>query len=262
MIPQRYIIEWANYVSWSEPRQVEQDLIITRALLDLYSDPLIRKSLAFRGGTALNKIVFNPPSRYSEDIDLVQILPEGIGPTINRIQDILEPWLGKPKNKDFSAICSVLYYKTISEDGFPIKIKVEINTREHLCIMGFKEYPFKSISSWAPGNALITSYAIEELLGTKMRALYQRRKGRDLYDLYVALTTLDNLDIKAMVHCFGEYTSDQSQRISKKNFLTNMDQKLKSEIFLKDIKPLLPYNVNFDSNTAYNIVREQLIEYL
>lgn len=262
MIPQRYITEWTSHVPWGEPRQVEQDLIITRILLELYSDPLLRRSLAFRGGTALNKIIFHPPSRYSEDIDLVQILPEGIGPTINRIQEILEPWLGKPKNKDFSAICTVLYYKTMSEDGFPIKIKIEINTREHQCIMGFKEYPFKSTSSWASGNTMITSYAIEELLGTKMRALYQRRKGRDLYDLYVALTTLDKLDIKAIVHCFREYTSDQSQRISKKNFLTNMDQKLKSEIFLKDITPLLPYNVKFDPNTAYNIVREQLIEYL
>src|SRR5262249_49746215 len=153
------------------------------------------KSLAFRGGTALNKIIFNPPSRYSEDIDLVQIIPEGIGSTINRIQEILEPWLGKPKNKDFSAICSVLYYKTTSEDGFPIKVKIEINTREHQCFLGFKEYLFTSNSSWTPGNALITSYAVEELLGTKMRALYQRRKGRDLYDLYVALTTYDNLDI-------------------------------------------------------------------
>lgn len=262
MIPQRYITEWTNYVSWSEPRQVEQDLIIARALLDLYSDPLLRKSLAFRGGTALNKIVFNSPSRYSEDIDLVQILPEGIGPTINRIQDILEPWLGKPKNKDFSAICSVLYYKTISEDGFPIKIKIEINTREHLCIMGFKEYPFKSVSSWAPGDTLITSYAIEELLGTKMRALYQRRKGRDLYDLYVALTTLDKLDIKAILHCFHEYTSHQSQRISKKIFLTNMDLKLKSKAFLEDMTPLLPHNKIFDSVIAYQIVREQLIEML
>lgn len=262
MIPKRYITEWTDYVPWGEPRQVEQDLIIARILLELYSDPLLRKALAFRGGTALNKIIFNPPSRYSEDIDLVQILPEGIGPTINRIQEILEPWLGKPKNKDFSAICSVLYYKTMSEDGFPIRVKIEINTREHLCIMGFKEYQFASTSSWASGNTLITSYAIEELLGTKMRALYQRRKGRDLYDLYIALTTLPNLDIKSLLHCFHEYTRNQSQRISRKNFLTNMDLKLKSESFLKDITPLLPYNRAFDPIAAYRIVQEQLIEKL
>jgi predicted nucleotidyltransferase component of viral defense system len=128
--------------------------------------------------------------------------------------------------------------------------------------MGFKEYPFKSISSWAPGDTLITSYAIEELLGTKMRALYQRRKGRDLYDLYVALTTLDNLDIQAIIHCFHEYTSHQSQRISKKNFLMNMDSKLKNDTFLNDIAQLLPYNAQFDPIAAYTIVKERLLEAL
>ena|ERR1700733_2673994 len=262
MIPKRYITEWTDYVPWGEPRQVEQDLIITRILLELYSDPIVQKTLSFRGGTALNKIIFNPPSRYSEDIDLVQIMPGKIGTTLNLIQKILEPWLGKPKKKNFSAICSALWYKTMSEDGFPIKVKIEINTREHLNIMGLQEYPFASISSWTSGNTLITSYAVEELLGTKMRALYQRSKGRDLYDLYVALTTLDKLDIKAIQHCFHEYTNHQSQRISRKIFLTNMDLKLKSEVFLKDIMPLLPYNRTFDPIAAYKIVKENLIEKL
>jgi predicted nucleotidyltransferase component of viral defense system len=94
MIPRTYLTEWAHIVRWQEERQVEQDLIITAALLKLYSNPVLRKSLAFRGGTALNKLFFEKPTRYSEDIDLVQVIGEPIGPTTNLIREALDPFLG------------------------------------------------------------------------------------------------------------------------------------------------------------------------
>ena len=97
MIHEIYITEWANVVPWSERKQIEQDLIITKALLEIYNHPILKEIVAFRGGTALNKIVFNPASRYSEDIDLVQINTEPIGKTIDLIQEVINPWLGKPK---------------------------------------------------------------------------------------------------------------------------------------------------------------------
>ena len=37
-------------------------------------------------------------------------------------------------------------------------------------------------NSWFSGRCELTTYALEELLGTKLRALYQRAKGRDLFD--------------------------------------------------------------------------------
>lgn len=71
MIPRRYIQQWRNQVSWITDAQVEQDLVIGRAVIEIYSHPLLKKSLAFRGGTALGKLFFSPQLRYSEDIDLV-----------------------------------------------------------------------------------------------------------------------------------------------------------------------------------------------
>lgn len=93
MIPRSHIQEWSKTVPWQEPRQVEQDLIITNALLKLYTHPSLRFSLAFRGGTALNKLFFSPPTRYSEDIDLVQTTAEPIGSTMNSIRETLDTWL-------------------------------------------------------------------------------------------------------------------------------------------------------------------------
>jgi hypothetical protein len=42
MIPMMNIVAWGNVVPWGEQRQVEQDLIISRAIIDLFADPLLR----------------------------------------------------------------------------------------------------------------------------------------------------------------------------------------------------------------------------
>ena len=52
MIPKRYIEEWKEFAPWPDNSQVEQDLIIERALADLFSDDMIRKNLAFRAQVA------------------------------------------------------------------------------------------------------------------------------------------------------------------------------------------------------------------
>lgn len=262
MIPRSHIQEWSKIVPWQEPRQVEQDLIITNALLKLYAHPHLSKSLAFRGGTALNKLFFDPPTRYSEDIDLVQTVAEPIGLTLDSIREVLDTWLGEPK-RTFSSGRVTLVYRVLSDEGFPLKLKVEINSREHFSVLGLQEYPLTCNTSWTTGAVMIRTFKIEELLATKMRALYQRRKGRDLYDLYIALRTLSHLDKQAILHCFLKYMAFEENRISKSLFLENMDFKLQNKEFREDLIPLLPRQKEpFVPEVAYEHVRENLLEYL
>jgi predicted nucleotidyltransferase component of viral defense system len=54
MIPRAYILQWQESAPWKTNAQIEQDLIISRALASLYADEMIRENLAFRGGTALH----------------------------------------------------------------------------------------------------------------------------------------------------------------------------------------------------------------
>src|SRR5580658_8317341 len=98
MIPKAYIDERRQQAPWQDEYQVEQDLIISRALTAIYSDDFLSQKLAFRGGTALHKLYFNPPARYSEDIDLVQIEAEPFGPVMDRLRDCLS-FLGIPSRK-------------------------------------------------------------------------------------------------------------------------------------------------------------------
>jgi hypothetical protein len=95
MIPAQNIVAWGNVVPWADQRQVEQDLIISRALVDIFNDDLLSAELRFRGGTALNKLHFPEPLRYSEDIDLVRTTAGPIGPILDHLRAVLEPWLGR-----------------------------------------------------------------------------------------------------------------------------------------------------------------------
>nr|WP_281410353.1 nucleotidyl transferase AbiEii/AbiGii toxin family protein [Rhizobium laguerreae] len=63
--------------------QIEQDLIISRAVVAIFTDPFLREALRFRGGTALNKLHFPAPLRYSEDINLVRTEAGPIGPVLD-----------------------------------------------------------------------------------------------------------------------------------------------------------------------------------
>lgn len=94
MIPAQNIAAWGNVVPWADQRQVEQDLIISRALVEIFSDPMLRGALRIRGGTALNKLHLPAPMRYSEDIDLVRTSFGPIGPILDRLRVVLELWMG------------------------------------------------------------------------------------------------------------------------------------------------------------------------
>jgi predicted nucleotidyltransferase component of viral defense system len=65
MIPKAFITAWRKKAPWQEDFQVEQDLLIERALMAIFSEPFLKERLAFRGGTALHKLYLAPAARYS-----------------------------------------------------------------------------------------------------------------------------------------------------------------------------------------------------
>lgn len=239
MIPRDYITEWRAEAPWVQDSQVEQDLVICRALVDIFTHPILAKSLAFRGGTALYKLHFTPPARYSEDIDLVQVNAEPAGPIMDALHEALDGWLGKPRYKQSEGRVT-LTYRFESEDAppLPLKLKVEINSREHFTVHGFKRMPYSVASRWFAGVSDVLTYELDELLATKLRALYQRRKGRDLFDLAVALES-PSVDPERVVAAFGEYMKHGGHRVTRTQFEENLAAKLTDPRFTADIGPLL-----------------------
>ena len=262
MIPRDYITEWRNKAPWVDDAQVEQDLVISKALVDIFTHPLLSEALAFRGGTALYKLHIQPPARYSEDIDLVQVRAEPAGPIMDALQEILNPWLGDHRYKQ-SAGRITFYYRFGSEatPPVPLRLKVEINTREHFAVDGFTKLPFEVSSRWFKGSCDILSYNLNELLGTKLRALYQRSKGRDLFDLAVALKHPD-ADPARIIEIFGKYMDHGGHQVTKREFQENLAAKLEDKNFGSDIGPLLSndYEWNLEEMPARAI--ESLIAQL
>ena len=262
MIPQPAIKQWQEAFPWQKDYQIEQDLIICRAVCTLFNDEYLSEHLAFRGGTAFNKLYLHPQPRYSEDIDLVQINTEPIRETIDRIREIFS-FLGEPKIKQ-KAHNNTLIFRFNSETPpiIPIRLKIEINTREHFNVLGLAKQSFTVTNQWFSGSCKATTYHLEELLGTKLRALYQRRKGRDLFDLWKALST-QNLNTENIVRCYREYIDFVVDNPpSQKECLLNMEQKIGDEEFLGDTEMLLRPDEKYDPLKAWNLVRNQLIEKL
>jgi len=260
LIPAAYIQEWSNTAPWPDSRQVEQDLIISRALCDLFNSPALAGNIAFRGGTAINKLLFQQPLRYSEDIDLVQIQPEQIGPTIDAIRDALS-WLGKCSRSQAGHSTHMVFKFTPEvAPETTLKLKVEINTREHGSLYGIKPYPYEVDSRWYQAKTEIASFEPEELFSTKLRALLQRRKNRDLFDLYEGLKQL-SMDADKLVASFEHYLSKEGKPITRANAEQRMLEKLRRSL-TEDIAPLLPAGIRFDDDdalNAFNMIWTELI---
>jgi predicted nucleotidyltransferase component of viral defense system len=262
VIPRDYITSWRANVPWVQDFQVEQDLVISRALVEIYSKRDLSAALAFRGGTALHKLHMRPPARYSEDIDLVQIAAGAIGPTLTALRGVLDSWLGEPQWKQNEGRVA-LNYRFDSEDAPPLRLrlKVEINSREHFTVFGLRTIPFAVDSRWYQGSAKIVTYELEELLGTKLRALYQRKKGRDLFDLAAALerTTVDPARI---VEAFSAYMKNEGKQVTRALLERNLAEKRKSPQFSADIAPLLASGYGWDRDQAAETVLTRMIALL
>ncbi len=262
MINRAAITQWYNHAPWSNNAQVEQDLIISRALVAIFSDQFLASQLAFRGGTALHKLYLSPQPRYSEDIDLVQINPGPIKPVMFRLGEVLAFLPDRvTKQKRYN---NTMLFRMESEipPTVPLRLKIEINCFEHFNELGLVKIPFIVENSWFSGQCEITTYHLNELLGTKLRALYQRKKGRDLFDLYVALTEAE-VSPDEIIKCYHRYMGFTVQQPpTYKQFVLNMEEKISDVDFVGDIQQLIRSDRTFDPHAGYELVRTTLIDRL
>ncbi|MEY4949642.1 MAG: hypothetical protein RL698_1853 [Pseudomonadota bacterium] len=251
MIPRAAITAWRPSAPWSTDAQVEQDLVLSRGIVEIFSDPTLASALVFRGGTALHKLFLSPAARYSEDIDLVQAAPGPIGAVMDALRARFDAWLGKSKREQKEGAVRFIYrFQSEIPPITPLRLKVEINTREQFSVLGLVRREFVVGSPWFSGKTDVVTYAPEELLGTKLRALYQRKKGRDLFDMATALRRIPALEAAKVVDCFARYLAHTGKRISRAEYEANLAAKIDDPAFTKDILPLLARGLAYDSDDA------------
>lgn len=140
----------------------------------------------------------------------------------------------------------------------PMKLKIEINTTEHFNALDLHYKKFSIDSSWFSGSCVITTYQLEELMATKLRALFQRRKGRDLFDIFhIFANNLANTE--DVIEIFKLYCERGGTPITQKRFLDNMKQKRINSDFQSDMILLLPEGINWDFAQAFEFVQNTII---
>lgn len=129
--------------------------------------------------------------------------------------------------------------------------------------MGYVKKKYSVVSTWFSGEADILTYHLEELMGTKLRALYQRNKGRDLFDFWFVMNHCQ-LDIPTTLEVFHHCLKKQDLRVSRAEFEKNLHEKKTSELFLDDTLPLLRPEVvsQWDSGIALTMIQDRVIALL
>lgn len=262
MIPEAYINEWSAVAHWHTVAMVEQDLVLSRAVVEIFAHPVLSKCLAFRGGTALHKLILPPASRYSEDIDMVQVEAGPIGPIFDACREVLAPFLGEPKRNQGPGVMAMIFrFQSETAPVQSLRLKVEINSREHLGSSGIERKPFMVSSRWFSGECSIPTYSLEELLGSKLRALYQRRKGRDLFDLWLGLT-IGAARPELLAGHFKRYLAVSGLSVSAREYRLNMDSKIDHPAFVHDLDYLLRPDVRYDLREAYQLLDREVLSRL
>ena len=172
---------------------------------------------------------------------------------------MLDPWLGVPRRQLKKGRVN-LVYRFESEDVPPLKmrLKIEINTREHFNELGIARVPLRVENPWFSGEAVVATYTLEELLGTKLRALYQRKKGRDLFDVWHAMNA-GHADPRVLLACFERYLAQEARSVSRAQFEENLAGKRAQPDFRDDVQPLLRSGFPWDLDTAMDEILQILV---
>lgn len=263
MVPRTALDAWRQVAPWPNEVDIEQDLVLTRLLVEIAQDPLLADELAFRGGTCLHKLHAPRPLRYSNDLDYVRTTTGPIREVMAAVRRIavglgLEEAGYEQKRDSFN-----MKFDAESTDGpGRIRVKIEVNVREVEPYTEQIRLPLAMDNPWFSGNADVLTFTLNELLGTKLRALYQRRKGRDLFDLWLGLDRL-GADPTRIVGAFSHYLTRSSQNISRADFEANLTAKLTHRGFRRDLAQLvLEIPAGYSIDVAGTLVRERLLTLL
>lgn len=239
MLPRAALNAWAQQVPWPNDVDVEQDLILSRAIVDIANHPLLGEELAFRGGTSLHKLYIEQPWRYSNDLDYVRTTKGPVKEIMAAVRETMQAiGLEEAKYEVKDDIVNMRFDAEPTRGLGGLRVKVEINTREIEPCFELVALSYTVDNVWFSGRADVLTFPLEELLGTKLRALYQRRKGRDLFDLWLGLEHLA-ADPDAVIEAFHHYLALSGVTIDPAEFERNLDAKLVHGGFRRDLDQLL-----------------------
>lgn len=256
MIPTNVITAWGVDRPWPNRAAIEQDLLLARLIVDIYNHPMLSEELVFRGGTCLHQVHLARPLRYSEDLDFVRRTHSGIGEVLDALREVAADSGLRVRGTDVGQHPKMRLTALAEEDGLTLRIKVEINTHETSPALQLEHVPFGVRSDWFNGQADVLTFAPAELVATKLRALFQRSKGRDLFDLWLALTQM-GVAADDILAGFPPY---RPEGYTSARAIENLSTKVADPTFRTDLDLLVTqWPAGYTIDTAADLVIDKLL---
>jgi predicted nucleotidyltransferase component of viral defense system len=251
------LIAWRSKAPWPDRVQIEQDLLLSRLMIEIARDDVLGPELAMRGGTCMHKLHLPTALRYSEDLDYVRSTRSGIKPHTEALARIAAEIGLTVSSRQRSGQMVHVYLDGQPTEGMGrIRIKIEMNIAEIESFEPRKAVHHTVETSWWSGEADIPTFQTEELLATKLRALYQRSRGRDLFDLWLGLTVL-GADPERIVAGFHHDMGNAAFTFPQ--LRNNLAAKLADTTFRHDLDALVASTPHdYDPRSAADLVMRDL----
>jgi len=257
----RAVRNWADEGGIPDMTLAELDFRLVHALQAVYADPLLCDRLYLKGGTALNKLYLPGANRLSVDLDFnaigrrEQVLRERtpIGEAVAAVLRQQDPRYDLTYRWRYDQVTLYARYAPLT-GGAPQRIKLEISFIERFAILGKVERPL--LLALLDEPVVVHTFRLEELVSTKLRALFDRRKGRDIYDLYRAAgLDLDRPAVRKMVLY---YFLRANKVFHYPTFVSNVERKIAERGFSDDIRGLIRLGSDLDWQEACSHVLDFL----
>lgn len=253
----REVRVWADENGYSDMLFSELDYRLVQALDALYQDDFLAERLYMKGGTAINKLYLGETSRLSVDLDFNHIGPkESVLKERPDVRKRIIALVGK-QDKSYIIHSKRRYEQTTIKARYKAvtgptrNFKIEISHVERFPILN----PVQKQLRTPTGHVGVTTYKIEELTATKLRALLERLKGRDVYDLFYIsqLKPEPNVTRKMFLYYFYRSRKVFNPRIHYRN----LTKRYNNESYVDDVSFLIKPTIAFSlQKAARNVISQ------
>lgn len=202
MIQSREIREKAR-TSGVPESTIERDYVQNWLLSSMYA---LKMNVVLKGGTGIRK-AYIPDYRFSDDLDftLLQDTDKEVfeGLVAEAVKTSKEETGVDFDEKvvideNVNGYECIVYFRLLRQTGSPTRIKLDV-TRHNKEKMVLAPEKKKIIHPYSDDcTSVIVVYHLEELMAEKLRAIFERTRPRDLYDLWYIKDRLNDETVKIL----------------------------------------------------------------
>lgn len=214
MISKREILDFAR-AQGVEPKIIEKDYVLGWVLAGINNHPELAKQWVFKGGTCLKKCYFET-YRFSEDLDFTVLTPDHINQDfLKRVFTEVVTWVEEQTGLKLPAeqikfdvhpdsskkyVEGKLYYMgPMGQTASLPKIILDITNNEVLVLPSQIREIYHPYSDRLSDGLKARCYGFEEVFAEKTRALAERARPRDLYDVIHLFRNQELVQDKALI---------------------------------------------------------------